>query len=435
MTSRTSEKLWWLRGLAALVAVLLGGPAQAIPRFAARNGMECIQCHVNPTGGGMRNEYGRNVFENTFLPWSAKRAPPSWLAPSFEASKEGEAGDGSTAEIERTSSGFSPDLTEWLTIGADARLAYLLIRPDRRAAEAAHLDVTSSFFLMQGDLYHAARINERFTLYLDVGIYSGFEVWALARLTRLDAPFTLYAKAGRFLPPFGIREVEHQLFTREGVGFGGTDRDTGLELDAYWGPVTWSTAVVNGTLGDTAFDTAGSQRRTFEKAVSSRLSARAVPLGFRAQLGGSFYWSDNNAQTNPLLASSVPATANDEVKKGATEVRAGAFLTLNRGRFTYLADAAWVENRFTSEALSPLRGYATYQELSFVPTQGLELVGTYEFMDPDVEVLHNATHRAGVVMELFPLPFTEVRAMVRRTFGDLKAGPRWDAVLFLHLFM
>ena len=52
-----------------LVAVLSwAGGAAAIPRFAARTGMECIQCHVSPSGAGVRNSYGRNVFELAWLP-------------------------------------------------------------------------------------------------------------------------------------------------------------------------------------------------------------------------------------------------------------------------------------------------------------------------------------------------------------------------------
>ena len=70
-----------------------------------------------------------------------------------------------------------------------------------------------------------------------------------------------------------------------------------------------------------------------------------------------------------------------------------------------------------------------------MPRQGLELVGTFEHTDPDTGTLGDATRRAGLVLELFPLPFVEVRAMVRRTFGNVPGGQRWDSVLFLHLFM
>lgn len=413
----------WCLLIAGACSVLSSVRAGAIPRFAARNGLECLQCHVSPTGGGMRNEYGRNVFEHAFLPQRPK-PPENWHALEFpeEGAPPEERGGGT--------SGFSPDLTEWLAVGADLRTAYILIRPDRTPG-----GLISSFFLMQADLYHAAKVHERVTLYLDVGVYSGFEAWGLFGLTGAGSPLELMLKVGRFLPPLGIREVEHQLFTREGIGMGASDRDTGLELSAFFGPWSLNAALLNGTLGEASFDTTGSSRHTFEKAVATRAAYRLTAGELRAQLGGSFYFSDNNNQLNPLFGGVLPPSLASEVSQGVSDLRTGPFLTLSRGRLTYLGDLVLVRDRFTAPALSSLTGYASYQELSFIPTQGLELVGTYEYMDPDVEVLGNATQRAGLVLELFPLPFVEVRAMVRRTFGQPAAGPLWDGVLFLHLFL
>lgn len=414
-----------------LVLLAMPSAALALPRFAARSGTECIQCHVNPTGGGMRNEYGRNVFANVYLPWSARGEPDSWMAPTFPPEGEEPEQEPGTGAI-----GFSPELTEWLALGSDLRASYIFIRPDRPPSPGVPRDVTNTFFLMQADLYTSARLHDRVTLYLDVGVYTGFEAWGLIRLTEPGAPLETYLKVGRFLPPFGLRDVEHQLFTREGIGFGSSDRDTGLELGGYVGPLAFQAAVLNGTLGDTAFDAPGRQRRTFEKALAARLSLRGALGNLRAQVGGSFYFSENANQANPLLAASVPSAVAPQVSLGVNELRAGGLLMLGLGRFTYLGDLAVVHNRFNPAEVPRLMGYASYQELAFVPVQGLELVSTYEFKDPNVEVLGNTTHRAGLAVEFFPWSSTEVRAMVRRTFGDDPASsPSWDVVLFLHLFM
>lgn len=419
-------------GLSIIAAIVFAAtPAAAIPRFAARNGMECIQCHISPSGGGIRNAYGRNVFARSWLARGRTPKGDDWLArpaPDPAATPDDDDQDDDVV--------FDPEVTPWMTLGGDLRAAYIFIRPDRSATPGQKPDITNSFFLMQADLYHSMTLNRHVKTVFDIGAYSGFEAWALFHLAEDPAAYDLMLRVGKFMPAFGIREVEHQLFTREGIGLGATDRDTGLELTGYAGPVTAAISVLNGTLGDTAFDNHGTTRRKFEKAVVGRLSLRGDLGWARGQLGLSFYQNQDSNQANPLFGASVPTTLSSEVGLGVDETRLGGFVTANLGRFTYLADLVWVRDRFYSDKLAPLRGYASYQELSFVPTQGVELVSTFEFADPDVDVVDNAAKRAGLVVEVFPWPFTELRAMVRRTWNDHAAtGGAWDVVVFTHLFM
>ena len=432
-----------LPAIAAAVVLLLPFRARAIPRFAARTGMACIQCHINPSGGGMRNEYGRNVFERSMLPmgrfdrrWLSADDEPAAPPASAESPSGGAAADADEPEAPTNPLvNFTGDITDWLAIGADFRTAYIHVRPDRGFAPGTEPNVTNSFFLMQSDLYIGATLNDNLRFVIDLGVYSGFEGWGLFNLTG-DPKLELYVKVGRFMPTFGIREVEHQLFTREGIGLGTSDRDTGVEATLMVGPLTANLAVTNGTLGDTPFDTHGGDRREFEKAITSRLAASMHFAGIRLQLGASASWNQDVSQANPMFGSSLPEALVGETSKGLDEVRLGGFATANVGRFTWLGDLVWARDAFYSDELAPISGYASYQELSFVAMRGLDLVATFEFMDPDVEVVDNRLLRAGFVAEIFPWPYVEFRAMVRRFWADQSAtGGAWDVVLFAHLFM
>lgn len=425
MTSR-------LAVLILLAFLALTSRADALPRFAARNGMECIQCHVSPAGGGMRNAYGRNVFARNWLTLRPKLRSEDWVLtdqpqdPNAPAAADNDDGDRTV---------FDPEVTTWMSFGGDLRGAYILILPERSATPGAKREITSSFFLMQADVYNSVALNDHVTAVFDYGAYSGFEAWALYHWKREPSEYDLMLRVGRIMPAFGIREVEHQLYTRERIGLGATDRDTGLELTGYAGPLTATVSVLNGTFGDTAFDTHGSSRRTFEKAFVSRVSYRGEIGPLRLQVGGSFYGNQNTNQASPLFGGALANADSKEIARGVNEIRAGGFLTANLGRFTYLSDLVWVRDSFYSPTLSPLRGYSSYQELSFQPRQGVDLVGTLEFADPDLDVLDNRALRAGGVIEVFPWPFTELRAMVRKTWDQASpTGDSWDFVLFSHLF-
>ncbi len=421
------------RIVAMLLVLLSTSVAFALPRFAARTGQECIQCHINPSGGGVRNSYGRNVFERIGLPLD-QSSPSDGLSLDLDEDDLSELEASLSAGDEDVT--FTGDVTNWLALGSDVRAAYLWILNDRSLTPEASPDMTSSFFLMEAYLYVAATLQKHVQLVLQFGVYLGFEAWGLFRLMDEGEDTNLLFKVGRFMPAFGVRDVQHQLFTRQSIGFGNADRDTGVEVTGYAGPLTAQVSLVNGNFGGVAFDSAGTQRQAFEMAAVGRLSLRADVGWMRGQIGGSFYYAANNDQPNPLFSGAIPPEYQAGTGLGVDDLRAGAFVTANAGRFTYLADLVYVRNDFKDPNIPVFEGYASYQELSFLPLQGLDVIAMFEFMDPNIALTENTSMRAGLALEFFPLPFTEFRLMVRRLWAESSpTGGSWDAVLFLHLFM
>jgi hypothetical protein len=364
-----------MRGALALLVAL---PAAAVPRFAARTGLPCSACHVNPSGAGMRTRYGRDVFARTELPAMGRSDAYA----------------------------FDPRIGERLALGADLRFAAIHQRRDSPASTPLQnpsllhdAGQETAFFPMQVDLYTAAELHEHLVLYADIGALGSFEAFAMIR--RL--PLSGYLKAGMFVPPYGTRLADHTASVRERMGFDPRGKDAGVEVGIEPGPLTLQVSVQNG-------EPSGSTQDTVEgKLVAARAELR-IPLGpLRLRPGGSIL------------------RVNDA---GAHDWRYGPFLWVGLGRLAYLGEVGIRD-------AAGRKLYVFYQELSLLALRGHEIFGTLEFLDPDVEVADgDRTYRAGGGVEVFPLPFSEVDVIYRHYFAREDRGEDGlDEILgMLHLF-
>jgi hypothetical protein len=184
--------------LFALAACLLlaSHALHAEPYLAVQQGYKCSACHVNATGGGLRNDFGI-VFAENLMP--AARLPdsvPVWT---------GKLGD-------------------FVRLGGDLRASWT-------RTQVPHSKTLQDFNLDQLRVYaDAAVIPERLDLYVDEGLAPGNAHVFEAFVRYSDPTRGWYLKGGQFYLPFGWRLQDQTAFVREVSGISMTTPDTGIEL-------------------------------------------------------------------------------------------------------------------------------------------------------------------------------------------------------------
>src|SRR6185503_9294188 len=160
-------------------ALLSWTAARAEPYLAVRAGLSCASCHLNRTGGGGRTAYGAG--------YGAATLPARWFP--AETLFDGAVG-------------------ERLRLGADGRAGYVGHLPE----SGPYL---GEFRVFEANLYGAVNLlPERLAFYLDERVAPGSaanrEAFALLSSHRAG----MYAKAGRFFVPFGLRLLDDDAATR-----------------------------------------------------------------------------------------------------------------------------------------------------------------------------------------------------------------------------
>lgn len=200
-----------------LVLALAAGALRAEPYLAMRSGLSCSSCHVNRTGGGGRTAYGAG-FGATTLP---ARPEPAL---------------------------FDGALGERVRAGADFRAAYVGRFPDPGKYLGEYRTREANLYLTL-DL-----LPERLTLYFDEhvapGGASGREAFALVAARKGG----LYAKAGRFFLPYGLRLLDDDAATRRFTGFTFESGDQGIEVGGVARGLSWAVAATNGNGGASEID-------------------------------------------------------------------------------------------------------------------------------------------------------------------------------------
>ena len=229
--------------ISLMVLVLASGWSYAEPYLAVQSGLKCMSCHVNPTGGGMRTDYG-DIFGQTLL--SSRQPIEIW---------NGNIGDR-------------------FSIGGDARANFDVVDIPNQENRSEY-NFEEALVYAQFDL-----IKDRITFYIDQqvapGSASNREVYGLFWLS--DKKY--YLKAGRMFLPFGFRIEDDTAFTRSVTGINYNTPDTGVEAGMELENWSVNFAVTNGTAGGGETD------------QGKQYSLRGSYVANRWRLGASFNFND-----------------------------------------------------------------------------------------------------------------------------------------------
>src|SRR5262249_37978046 len=216
----------------ALLAALLLAPAATLaePYLAVRTGLKCMQCHVNPTGGGKRTEFGA-IYGQTSLP--ASRLDPE----TGDAVPEGAADPAP----------FTGKINNHIGLGADLRAnATATFTPNTTPSQAYAFDPIHAQVYLE-----VKPIVDRLTIYLDERVSPGAatnrETYAMLWTKSRE----WYVKAGRMFVPFGLRIEDDTAFIRVVTGTNFNSFDDGVEGGMEIGPWSAYVSMTNGAGGGT----------------------------------------------------------------------------------------------------------------------------------------------------------------------------------------
>ena len=347
---------------AAILAAVLLAPAASLaePYLAVRTGFKCGVCHVNPTGGGKRTEFG-SIYSQTAL--AAERLDPA-------TGKAVPAGAASDAAV------WTGKLNDHFAIGSD-------LRANLSGTRVPNSPSTVAFDPTRAQLYLEVKpIVDRLTIYLDERVAPGSATNRETYAMLWTADRTAYVKAGRMFVPFGLRIEDDAAFIRQVTGTNFSSSDDGVEGGLELGAWSVNVSVTNG---------AGGGSETNRGKMISSLATFVQPD-----------WR---------VGASYSANYNGTADRRMQSVFAG----LRTGIVAWLASGIYITDDGTPTGR--LRQWATLLEGNVEVAKGHNLKLTYEYYDPNKDLKEDQRERYSVVWEYMPIQFTQFRLGARKNNG------------------
>jgi len=143
----------------------------SLPSYSIEQNSNCINCHVNPTGGLMRNDYGSNVYSLDEL--SVRK----WINEDKE---------------------FDGFISDNIQIGGELRI------------QSYKGQESNSIFPMQIDLYSNVEFDNNISLFMKYGAKQELYL-LLDDFNKVD-----WIKIGKTIPDYGLKLDDHTSFIRGG---------------------------------------------------------------------------------------------------------------------------------------------------------------------------------------------------------------------------
>ncbi|MEQ1724259.1 MAG: hypothetical protein ABL930_13895 [Pseudobdellovibrio sp.] len=180
-----------------LLLLLIPASLQAFPEMIRHNYVNCSACHVNNSGGGLLNAYGRTISYEVLSTWGTEKEARAFYSIDPEAT------------------------SNWLNLGGDVRNIQLQQENDK-------FKVGRNIW-MEANIQAAVTI-KNLTSFLSFGQIKQSNQSFEQKITKyyFSYQFTdeLALRAGRYIPVFGMNIPQHNYLIKKNLSFGpGSERD------------------------------------------------------------------------------------------------------------------------------------------------------------------------------------------------------------------
>ena len=330
--------------------ILISSILFSLPRYSIQESSGCINCHINPTGSGMRNDYGSNVYSLDEL--SIRK----WINTGDED--------------------WDGYISDNIQIGGEFRIQSYDGQDKNR------------IFPMQIDLYSNIDINDNVDLFFKYGDESEFYA-ILKNIFNLS-----WIKVGKTMPNYGFKLDDHTSFIRGGNS-GNThiadnhNLDQGLLFDymsGYKDPIIIESGLKFGKSVNFTFSVSSGLRDVSdEELINFTSNINYInKLDFGSFLFGTSFMKEHDF------------------------TMAGLYGGFSRGKMTFS-----YEIDKTQQWISDYESIASYAEIAYKPIQGIHVIAKYDYFDKDYDLQDGAVSRYSLGMNVFPYNILEIKFQMR----------------------